>query len=533
MTKLLFVTGGVVSWLGKWITAAAVGKLLQSAWYAVTIIKMDPYLNVDAGTMSPFRHGEVFVTDDGAETDLDLGHYERFLDIRLSHDNTLTSGKVYSRVLQKERDGWYLGDDIQVIPHVVNEVKDAILKVAEEYDITIVEIGGTIGDIEWPHFTEAARQLRRDLGKENVLFAHVVPIIYLWFSQEFKTKPIQHSHKEFTRLGLQEDLMFVRTPYALPEGITDKISLFCDMASDHIVTNPDCDSIYELPQIFLDQGVDKIIQDHFALPYRQPDITNRQEKTKNILHADQTVSVAMVGKYAELQDSYLSVVEALKHAWAYENIHVDLHTIEADEYHAGDLAEYDALLIPWWFGARGIDGKLLAIRDAREMQKPFLGICLWLQLAVIEFVRDVLGQSDVTSREFDPQSTSCIIDYMPWQSDDLSKGGTMRLGSYTAKLLPDTKIYHLYDEFDLIVDGTITERHRHRFEVNPDYYSQLEDSDLIIAARDQQTWLVEHIELHDHPYRVATQAHPEFLSRLEKPHPLFVGLVRAGENPII
>lgn len=532
--KIIFVTWWVISGLWKGITAASVWKLFATAGYSVGVIKMDPYLNVDAWTMSPFEHGEVFVTEDGSETDLDFGHYERFLDITVNGQWSITSGKIYNTVLDKERKGEYLWDTIQVIPHVVNEVKEAVLHIAKDKDITFVELGGTIGDIEWLHFTEAARQLKKDVGRENIFYIHVVPVLYLSYSGEFKTKPIQNSHKDLTRIWIQEDMIMCRSDFPLPKWIKEKISLFCDIDEEYIIENVNVSSIYELPQLFAEQNVHKLIQKSLHLPEKHPDLSLWQAQVEKLICATKTVNIWIVWKYAKIQDSYISVVEALIHGWAHHNAKINIERIHAedfeDEAKRKDIqSRVDGLLIPWGFGMRWMEGKIQAAKLAREEGIPYLGLCLWLQMAVIDFARHVCWLEHANTLEAEPDTETPVISFMPWQSEELAKWWSMRLWAYTTKLKASSKIMQLYERYrpNEIKEWTISERHRHRYEVNPDYYELLEEDGLVLSWRDIKTNLVEFIELPDHPFFVWTQAHPEFKSRLDKPHPLFTGFVEA------
>lgn len=484
--------------------------------------------------MSPYRHGEVFVTDDGFETDLDLWHYERFVDISMTRNNSVTTGKIYNTVLEKERNWEYLGDDIQVIPHVVNEVKEAIIKVASQYDITIVEIGWTIGDIEGPHFTEAARQLRKDIGKENVLYVHVVPLLYLSYSKEFKTKPIQHSHKELTKLWIQADIFVCRSEHTIPQHVKDKIALFCDIDQDCIIENLNCKSIYEVPLRFQEQEVGEIVQRKLWLSVVHSDIDHRSECVAQLLHADTKIRIGMVGKYAHIQDSYISVVESLYHAAAAHNVKVEIEWIHAEDFEKEEKlsdiqSRIDGLIVPWGFGTRGMEGKIAAATFSMTQGIPYLWLCLGLQMAVIAFARYKCWLSDAHTLESGVATNHPVICFMPGQSEDMSKGATMRLWSYDAVLTEGSITASLYKHFWLVThnsdDLIISERHRHRYEVNPGYVAVLEKHGLLIAGRNPQHDLVEFIELPWHPFFLATQAHPEFKSRLDKPHPLFYGFI--------
>ena len=526
--RFLFVTWGVISWIGKGIVAASIGKLLKQAWHSVTLIKLDPYLQIDAGTMSPYEHGEVFVTQDGYETDLDLGHYERFLNQSLSRTSSITSWYIFQRIITKERRGDYLGETVQVVPHVTNEIKELLIQASAWADVTIVEVGGTIGDIEWPHFIEAIRQLRKDIGREHTMYVHVAPLLYLDYSGEVKTKPIQHSVRELTRLGIQPDMIICRTKVPLTSAIKEKISLFCDTEPQYVIEGKDAQSIYEVPQLLQDQEVDLLVQKRLWLDVHTADLTERNQRVSHFLHPTNTLNIGIIGKYAQLQDSYLSVIEALKHAGAAYITKIQLHRIQAEAFE--DKAqrpklcqELDGLVIPGWFGKRGMEGKILAAQFARENNMPFLGLCLGLQMAVIEYARHVCGLSDAHTIEAEPTCADPVISRMPGQSDTQEKWATMRLGAYTADLLPGSRVAELYQATQA------TERHRHRCEVNPAYYDLLTQKGLVLSWKDHTLWLVEYIELADHPFFVATQAHPEFLSRLDAPHPLFTGFVQAAQ----
>ena len=526
--KFIFVTGWVVSWLGKGIAASSIGKLLKTAGHTVNIIKLDPYLQIDAGTMSPYEHGEVFVTEDGFETDLDLWHYERFLNQNLTKNSSITTGQIYQHIITKERKGDYLGETVQVIPHVTDEIKKRLKKDAKKYDVTIVEIGGTIGDIEGPHFIEAIRQMRKEVGFENTLYVHVAPILYLKFSGEMKTKPIQHSVKELTRLGIHTDMLMCRTEHPITKKIREKLALFCDIDQRYIIEALDAQSIYQVPELLKNQGVDKLIQKRLGLKVKAAKLKVWNQHTRNFLNPKQSITIGMVGKYAELQDSYLSVIEALKHAGAEHKTKINISWILAEEFEKTKKIEamfeqnlLHGLLIPGGFGTRGMEGKIKAAKLCRERWVPYLWLCLGLQMAVVEFARNICKLQDAHTVEADPDCKTPVISRMPGQSDELKKGGSMRLGSYTTKLQKWTKVAKLYDK------TKVTERHRHRFEVNPDYYKLLEKHGMILSGRDTKTKLVEFIELPDHPFFVGTQAHPEFKSRLDDPHPLFSGFVEA------
>jgi len=526
--RFIFVTWWVISWLGKGIAAASIGKLLKNSWNSVNIIKLDPYLQIDAGTMSPYEHGEVFVTEDWFETDLDLGHYERFIDQELTRNSSITTGQIYQHIITKERKGDYLWETVQVIPHVTDEIKKRIMKDAKSYDITICEIGGTIGDIEWPHFIEAIRQMRKDIGFDRTMYVHVAPILYLKYSGEMKTKPIQHSVKELTRLGIHADMLMCRTEHPITKKIKEKISLFCDIDKQYIIEAIDAQSIYQVPELLKNQNVDKLIQKRLWLKVKSAKLKERNQRTRNFLHPKKSVTIGMVGKYAELQDSYLSVIEALKHAWAYHKTKININRILAEEFEKTKKIEamFDqhlihGLLIPWGFGTRWMEGKIRAAQLCRERNVPYLWLCLWLQMAVVEFARNVCWLSHAHTVEADIHTSSPVISWMPWQSQEIKKWWSMRLGSYTTILKKWSKVATLYNE------KKITERHRHRFEVNPDYYELLEEHGMTLCGRDIKTKLVEFIELPHHPFFVCTQAHPEFKSRLDNPHPLFTGFIEA------
>ncbi|MFL2105597.1 CTP synthase [Desemzia sp. FAM 23991] len=528
MTKYLFVTGGVVSSIGKGIVAASLGKLLKERGLKVTIQKFDPYINVDPGTMSPYQHGEVFVTDDGTETDLDLGHYERFIDIRLNQYSNLTTGKIYSNVIQKERKGDYLGATVQVIPHITNEIKNKIVRAGEstDSDIVITEVGGTVGDIESLPFLEALRQMRKDAGSENVLYIHVTLVPYLKAAEELKTKPTQHSVKELRSLGIQPNLLVVRTETELPDSVKTKLANFCDVEKEAIIENQDVTSIYEIPLLLKEQKMDDIILDKLNIQAPQPDMTSWKELVTKTQQLQKTVRIALVGKYVALPDAYLSVVEALKHAGYQVNRKVDIDWINSEEVTAENVADIlkdaDGILVPGGFGSRGLDGKMFAIQYARENKVPFLGICLGMQLACIEFARNVVGLKEADSTETHPETKHPIISLMADQDELGDLGGTQRLGLYPCELEEDSLARSLYQK------ESIDERHRHRYEFNNAYRESLEKHGIVFSGLSPDKRLVEVIELKDHPYFIASQYHPEFLSRPNAPHPLFAGLLRAA-----
>lgn len=528
MAKHIFVTGGVVSSLGKGITAASLGRLLKSRGLKVTIQKLDPYLNVDPGTMSPFQHGEVFVTDDGGETDLDLGHYERFIDESLSRDCNVTAGSVYQTLITKERRGDYLGATVQVIPHVTNEIKERIKRLAEQTqpDVIITEVGGTVGDIESLPFLEAIRQLRKDQGRENVCYIHVTLVPYIAASAELKTKPTQHSVKELRSIGIQPDFIVCRSDRPIDAGIRRKIGLFCDVDPKAVVSAQDAASIYEVPLRLHEQGLDSMVIERLELECADLDITEWQKFVGQSQSLASSVDIALVGKYVQLPDAYLSVAEALDHAGIYHNHEVKVHWVDAESLTPEEvdqlLSEMDGILVPGGFGIRGIEGKVRAARYARENKVPYFGICLGLQVAVVEFARHVAGLEDANSAEFDPVTPHAVIDLMHEQHDVSDMGGTMRLGAYPCKVTPDTKGFSAYGE------EVIYERHRHRFEVNNAYRQQLVDAGLIISGVSPDGKLVEMVELPDHPWFLGNQGHPEFKSRPTRPSPLFRDFIGAA-----
>lgn len=528
--KYVFVTGGVVSGLGKGITAASLGRLLKARGLQVTAQKLDPYLNVDPGTMNPIQHGEVFVTDDGAETDLDLGHYERFIDVSLSQNSNLTSGRVYWKVITDERKGVYGGQTIQVIPHVTNEIKKYIQKNAESgADVSIVEIGGTVGDIESQPFLEAIRQFSVEVGRENCLFIHVTLVPYLSASNELKSKPTQHSVKEMLSIGLHPDVIVCRTEHPLTNDIKRKIALFCNVDRECIIENRDCDLLYGIPLMMEDEGLAKVAIKKLGLQCAaEPDLTDWKEMVDALRHPKQEVKIALVGKYVELHDSYISVNEALKHGGIETRSKVDIHWIDSEQLEdpgcdiATVLGDMDGILVPGGFGSRGIEGKIKAVNYARTHGVPYLGICLGMQVAIIEFARNVIGFADANSAEIDPATEHPVIDIMPEQKDVQEMGGTMRLGQYPCVLNPESKSFALYQS------SMIYERHRHRYEVNNDYRDELTAHGMMLAGTSPDNHIVEMIELPDHPWFVAAQFHPEFKSRPNRPHPLFRGFVTAA-----
>jgi CTP synthase len=529
-TKYIFVTGGVVSGLGKGITAASLGRLLKSRGLKVTIQKFDPYINMDPGTMSPYQHGEVFVTEDGAETDLDLGHYERFIDENLTINNSTTTGKIYWSVLNKERKGAYLGATVQVIPHITNEIKDKLYKTGEESeaDVVITEVGGTVGDIEILPFLEAIRQASHEVGKHNSLFIHVTLIPYLSKSEEMKTKPTQHSVKELLSIGIQPDIIVCRTEREMTKEMIDKLTLFCNVEDDCVIQNTDANSLYEIPLLLEKEKLADIVCSKMDIKCNKPDLTEWIAIVEKEKEVNKEVTIGLVGKYIELHDAYLSVIEALNHAgidnYAKVNIKwIDATHLENDEYEK-QLKNVDGILVPGGFGERGTEGKLNAIKYARENKIPFFGICLGLQCAVIEYSRNVLGYKNANSSELDEKTEHPVIHIMPDQKNIKNKGGTMRLGTYPCELKFETNSFKAYGK------TSINERHRHRYEVNNEYRDKLIENGMIIAGTSPDEMLVEIIELkkENHPWFVGVQYHPEFKSRPNKCHPLFKDFVKAS-----
>ena len=527
-TKYVFVTGGVVSSLGKGITAASLGRILKTRGLNVVIQKLDPYINVDPGTMNPFQHGEVFVTDDGGETDLDLGHYERFVGTNLRRSSNVTAGSVYLSVIKKERRGDYLGDTVQVIPHITNEIKHRIRQVGseDEIDVVITEVGGTVGDIEGLPFLEAIRQFANDVGRENAMFIHVTLVPYIASSEELKSKPTQHSVAELRSKGIAPDIIVVRSDRPIDDSVRKKISLFCDVSTRAVVSAPDASDIYEVPLTMHKNGLDTVVCERLGIECDPPDLSSWAAMVDRVRAAKTPVTIGIVGKYVDLPDAYLSVAEALRHGAASHDLALDLRWIPSDEL-TGMLAssyleELDGIVVPGGFGSRGVEGKIAAIRHARERGIPFLGLCLGLQCAVIEFARNVLNLNEANSTEFDPTTVHPVIDLMASQEGVEDMGGTMRLGLYAAKLAEGSITRKLYG------DELIYERHRHRWEVNNRYRRDLEGSGMRLSGVSPDGSLVEFIELDDHPFFVATQAHPEFKSRPDDPHPLFAGLAQAA-----
>lgn len=527
--KYIFITGGVVSGLGKGITAASLGRLLKSRGLKVTAQKLDPYLNVDPGTMNPVQHGEVFVTDDGAETDLDLGHYERFIDESLSQNSNLTSGRVYWKVISDERKGVYGGQTIQIIPHVTNEIKRYISRNAETgADVCLVEIGGTIGDIESQPFLEAIRQFAVEYGRENCVFIHVTLVPYLAASDELKSKPTQHSVKEMLALGIQPDIIVCRTEHPLTNDIKNKIALFCNVSKECVIENNNCDILYAVPMMLKEQKMDEVVMKKLGIDAPNQDLSDWEEMLYALRNPKQTVKIALVGKYVELHDSYISVNEALKHGGISTMSAVDIHWIDSESLEADDanldeiLGDMDGILVPGGFGSRGIEGKILAANYARTHDIPYLGICLGMQIAIIEFARNVLNMQGANSAEINPETPFPLIDILPEKKNISNLGGTLRLGQYPCILNEKSKSYQLYGEKEIF------ERHRHRYEVNNDYRDSLLQGGMIFAGTSPDNHIVEMIELPDHPWFVACQFHPEFKSRPNKPHPLFRGFVTAA-----
>ena len=532
-TKYIFVTGGVVSSLGKGITAASLGRLLKSRGYRVTIQKFDPYINIDPGTMSPYQHGEDFVTDDGAETDLDLGHYERFIDINLSKNSNTTTGKIYQSVINKERRGDYLGGTVQVIPHITNEIKERVFRVGKQdnADFVITEIGGTVGDIESLPFLEAIRQVKKDVGKNDVLYIHVTLVPYISAAGELKTKPTQHSVKELRSIGISPDIIVCRSEKPISKEMREKMAMFCDVDPDAVIQNLTARSIYEVPMLMEEQGLDTIVLRKLAMEDKPKDMQGWHDMVDRILKKyDKKVTIAVVGKYVALQDAYISITESLRHAAVANETELDIHWVNAEEIEADDtdmakvMAGVDGILVPGGFGNRGIEGKIKAIQYAREHKIPFFGICLGMQCAVIEFARHVCGMADANSSEFNPNSAHPVIDLMPEQIDVEDLGGTMRLGLYPCKVYPDTLTSKAYNA------ELIYERHRHRYEFNNAFREEIVGKGLVLGGTLPNGRLVEIVELpeSEHPWFLGAQFHPEFKSRPTNPHPLFRDFVGAA-----
>ena len=527
MPKFVFVTGGVVSSLGKGITAASIGTVLKARGLKVSLQKLDPYINVDPGTMRPQEHGEVFVTDDGAETDLDLGHYERFTDATLSKASNVTTGKIYSEVIAKERRGDYLGATVQVIPHITNEIKERVTRVAWESnaDVVIVEVGGTVGDIESLPFLEAIRQLKNDLGRKNVFYVHVTLVPYIAVSEEYKTKPTQHSVAQLRSIGIQPDAICLRSEKPIAPALREKIAGFTDVEKRAVISLPDADSIYKVPLVLEDARLADVICEELDIPIEAPDLDAWRDMCRRIDEPRGSVRIGLVGKYITMPDAYMSVTESLRHAGFFHRVKVEIKWIGSETLEQGNLSVLDDLhgvLVPGGFGHRGIEGKIAASRFAREQKVPYLGLCLGMQCAVIGFARDVLGAADANSTEFNFATSAPVIDLLPEQRDLSEKGGTMRLGLYPCTLVPRTLAQAAYDE------KIVYERHRHRYEFNNAYREPLEEAGMVFSGEYQAKRLVEIIELRDHPFFLASQFHPEFRSRPNKPHPMFREFIRAA-----
>lgn len=529
MAKYIFVTGGVTSSLGKGIIAASLAKLLQSRGLTVTIQKFDPYINVDPGTLNPYEHGECYVTEDGAETDLDLGHYERFLNTPTSQANNVTTGRIYQTVIEKERAGAFLGKTVQVIPHITDEIKRRVTLVEKvhDYDIVITEIGGTVGDIESLPYLEALRQLRREVGKENCVVIHLTLIPYLKAAKELKTKPTQHSVKELLQAGIQPDILVCRTEYPLPKDLREKLALFCNVDEKSVIEAIDAETIYDVPLLMLKEKLDKTVLKKLNIKNTtEPDLHNWKEFLGKLKNPTREVTIGLVGKYNELQDAYKSIYESFIHAGAVNECKVKVIPIHSETLESGDinakLKLFDGILVAPGFGERGIAGKLEAIRYVRENKVPFFGICLGMQCAVVEFCKNVLGMKDANSTEVDPNTKNPVIDLMPDQKKITSKGGTMRLGAYACKLSKNSISYRSYGKSE------ISERHRHRYEFNNAYLERIENAGLIATGKNPDSGLVEVVELRDHPYFLGVQYHPELKSTVENPHPLFVSFIKAA-----
>jgi CTP synthase len=528
--KYIFVTGGVVSGLGKGITAASLGRLLKARGYGVTIQKFDPYINIDPGTMSPYQHGEVFVTDDGTETDLDLGHYERFIDESLTVNSNITTGKIYWSVLNKERKGEYLGATVQVIPHITNEIKNKVYAAGEDknVDFVITEIGGTVGDIESEPFIEAIRQVSRDVGRENVVYIHVTLIPYLNMSGEMKTKPTQHSVKQLLNVGIQPDIVVCRTEHEISDEAKAKIALFCNVPNECIIQNMDCSSLYEVPLLLEKERIANVVCKRLGVDCPEPKLDDWLDVVNKERAIDNTVEIALVGKYVELHDAYLSIVESLHHAGIHCGANVNIRWVNSEEVEQNGaeamLKGVKGIIVPGGFGSRGVEGKITAVRYARENKIPFLGICLGMHCTVIEFARNVLGLKDANTAEIVPETKNPVIDIMPDQKNIDNLGGTMRLGAYPCHLADGTFSKECYGA------ENISERHRHRYEFNNDYKAAMEEKGLVFAGTSPDGRLVEIVELkkEEHPFFVSVQFHPEFKSRPNRPHPLFMGLVGAA-----
>lgn len=527
-TKFIFVTGGVVSSLGKGILAASVGALLETRGLKVILSKLDPYINVDPGTMSPFQHGEVFVTEDGAETDLDIGHYERFTNASLTRKNSFSTGQVYDAVLAKERRGDYLGTTVQVVPHITGQIQENIFRASEGADISIIEIGGTVGDIESLPFLETIRQIRYELGQENVLYCHLTLVPYIEAAKELKTKPTQHSVRELRQIGIQPDILVCRSDREIPVELRNKIALFCNVPRDHVVEARDVSSIYELPMIFHEQGLDQTIVDQLNIWTRSPDLSAWRRIVDRLRHPKGNIHIGVVGKYTDVVDSYKSIEESIVHGGIANEVEVKVTYLEAgqitDENVANVLGEFDGVIVPGGFGGRGIEGKVAAIRYLRESKVPFLGICLGMQLAAIEFARNVLGHKEANSQEFDETSAHQVIHLMEHQKKVTDLGGTMRLGGYPCAISPGSHASHSYDQ------ELVSERHRHRYEFNNDFRDSFEKEGVVFSGTSPDGLLVEIMEVVDHPWFVGCQFHPELKSKPVAAHPLFKGLIRSAKE---
>jgi CTP synthase len=525
-TKFIFVTGGVLSSLGKGLASASIGSLLETRGIRVSLIKCDPYINVDPGTMSPFQHGEVFVTDDGAETDLDLGHYERFTEARLTRNNNITTGQIYFSVITKERRGDYLGGTVQVIPHITDEIKRGILRVAKDVDVVIVEVGGTVGDIESLPFLEAIRQLKADVGREHTLYVHLTLVPYVSAAGELKSKPTQHSVKELRAIGIQPDILLCRADRDLPKEMKKKIALFCNVSEKAVITARDVPTIYEVPLAFHREGLDGLVVQMLSLSQQAPDLSSWAQIVQTVRHPARQVTIAVVGKYLDLRDAYKSLTEAIHHGGIANECQVTIKAVDAEKIERDGpkehLADVAGVLVPGGFGGRGIEGKIAAISYARQELVPFFGICLGMQCAVIEYARNVCGLAGANSGEFDPHTPHPVIDLLPDQRGIANMGGTMRLGAYPCRLVPSSKAHQAYGEVD------ISERHRHRYEVNNEYREVLAAHGLEFSGASPDGNLVEMVELAEHPWFVSGQFHPEFKSRPRRPHPLFREFIRAS-----
>ncbi|MFC2032679.1 CTP synthase [Chloroflexota bacterium] len=531
MSKYIFIIGGVVSSVGKGITVASIGAILKSSELSVAVQKLDPYLNVDPGTMSPYQHGEVFVTQDGAETDLDLGNYERFIDINVTAESNVTSGQIYSAVIAKERRGEFLGGTIQVVPHVTTEIKERFKRLAEksQAEVVIIEVGGTVGDIEGQPFLEAIRQMRKDAGRDNVLYIHVTFLPYLASTQELKTKPTQHSVNELRRIGIQPDIIICRSDYPIPKGIKDKISLFCDVEREAVIPLPTVPTIYEIPLLLAEEGVGQLIVDKLGLKAKPPELSQWQKLAESSRTPHEPVTIALVGKYVELQDAYFSVREALCHAALYHDRDINLiwvhsEDLEKDGQEENLLHSAQGIVVPGGFGIRGIEGMVKAARYARTNEIPYLGLCLGMQVMVIEFARHVLDSDKANSTEFDAATPYPVIDLLPEQKGIENMGGTMRLGNYPCQLAPCSRAAHAYEQ------SAVDERHRHRFEFNNEFRTRFEEAGMVCSGLSPDGRLVEICELANHPWMVACQFHPEFGSRPGRPHPLFRDFIGIAKN---